>query len=214
MRKILYSTMVICLLMALTGLPAYGYGGGGGGGEGEGDPTSGMGPSTSGGSIVPAGFTPIDIDFVSPAPPPELSSVGPTRITNETRELSEEERQQLAAAFNTLLAGTTVVVVMSGGVAIGYYTAAAGWTTFGQAAAGATYSGVTTYILSDEDAGEQAAIATIQDFAVGFIPVPPPAQAAISYGITKVREQIPARPYQTPRERLEYIADPRPRPLH
>ena len=30
MRKILYSTMVIFLLMALTGLPAYGYGGGGG----------------------------------------------------------------------------------------------------------------------------------------------------------------------------------------
>ena len=104
MRKLLYSTMVIFLLMALTGLPAYGYGGGGGGGggggEGEGDPTSGMGPSASGGSIVPAGFTPIDMDFVSPAPPPELSSVGPTRITNETRELSEEECQQLVRRWS------------------------------------------------------------------------------------------------------------------
>ena len=52
MRRILYSTMVICLLMALTGLPAYGYGGGGGGGGGgsgdgsvgTGDPFSRHGP--------------------------------------------------------------------------------------------------------------------------------------------------------------------------
>ena len=104
MRKILYSTMVICLLMALTGLPAYGYGGGGGGGGGSGDgsvgtdPFAGMGPSTSGGSTAPEGFTPIVMDLPSPAPPPELSSVGETPVTGGPRQLSEEEWQRLQAA--------------------------------------------------------------------------------------------------------------------
>jgi hypothetical protein len=207
MRKILYSTMVVFLLMALTGLPAYGYGGGGGGGEGEGDPTSGMGPSTSGGSIVPAGFTPIDMTFVPPAPPPELSSVGETPVTGGPRQLSEEELQQLSAAFE-------FIMVTTGGIVIGYATGGAGWSVLGQAAAGGAWSGTTSYVLSDDDnAGEQAAGAAIQDFAVGFVPVPPPAQAAISYGITQIREQIPARPYRTQRQHLEHIADPRPRPL-
>ena len=190
MRKILYSTMVVFLLMALTGLPAYGYGGGGGGGEGEGegDPTSGMGPSTSGGSNVPAGFTPVDMTFVPPAPPSDLTSVGETSVTGGPRQLSEEERQELSAAFE-------FIMVTSGGIIIGYATAGAGWTVLGQAAAGGTWSGTTTYALSDDDnAGEQAAGAGIQDFAVGFVPVPPPAQSALSLIITKIRECLPSLP--------------------
>jgi len=184
MRKILYSTMVVFLLMALTGLPAYGYGGGGG--EGEGDPTSGMGPSTSGGSNVPAGFTPIDMTFVPPAPPSDLTSVGETSVTGGPRQLSEEERQELSAAFE-------FIMVTSGGIIIGYATGGAGWSVLGQAAAGGTWSGTTTYALSDDDnAGEQAAGAAIQDFAVGFVPVPPPAQSGLSYIITKIRERLPS----------------------
>lgn len=180
MRKILYSTMVVFLLMALTGLPAYGYGGGGGPGDGS-DPFAGMGPSTSGGSTVPAGFTPIDMTFVPPAPPSDLTSVSETSVTGGPRQLSEEERQELSAAFE-------FIMVTSGGIIIGYATGGAGWSVLGQAAAGGTWSGATTYALSDDDnPGEQAADATLQDTAVGFIPAPPPAQSAISYLITQIR---------------------------
>ncbi|MBC2737392.1 MAG: hypothetical protein HF981_23715 [Desulfobacteraceae bacterium] len=204
MRRFLYGSMATVLLMTLSGLPAYGYGGGPGDG---GDPLSNMGPSTSGGSIVPAGFTPIDMEFVSPAPPSELSSVGETPVTGGPRQLSEEELQELSAAFE-------FIMVTAGGIIIGYATGGAGWTVLGQAAAGGAWSGTTSYVLSDDDnPGEQAVDAAFQDFAVGFVPVPPPAQAAISYGITQIREQIPARPYRTQRQHLEHIADPRPRPL-
>jgi hypothetical protein len=186
MRRILYSTMVICLLMALTGLPAYGYGGGGGGGSGDGsvgtDPFAGMGPSTSGGSTAPEGFTPIVMDLPSPAPPPELSSVGETPVTGGPRQLSDEELQRLQAVHDFIL-------ITTGGIVLGYATAGAGWSVLGQAAASGSYAGITTHLTSDGNSGDETTRATIQDFAIGFIPVPPPAQAAISFVLTKNREQ-------------------------
>jgi hypothetical protein len=154
------------------------------------------GPSNN---LVPAGFTPIVLD--QPSAAPDIPSVGATPVTNETRELSPEELQQLQAAFDFIL-------ITTGGIVLGYSTAAAGWTILGQAAASGTYSGVTTYLTSDENVGDQTTRAAIQDFAVGLIPVPPPAQAAISIGINKIREQIP-EPKEESLSSLQRSFDPR-----
>jgi len=202
--------MAIFLLMTFSGPAAFGYGGGGGGAGGDSDSGSGTSMTDFGGSsgnTSPEGFTPIDMELVSPAPPSDLSSVGETPVTGGPRQLSEEELQELSAAFE-------FIMVTAGGIIIGYATGGAGWTVLGQAAAGGAWSGTTSYVLNDEDnPGEQAVDAAFQDFAVGFVPVPPPAQAAISYGITQIREQVPARPYRTQRQYLEHISDPRPQAL-
>ena len=186
MRRFCYGSMAVFLMITLCGLPAYGYGGGGGGAN-DGDPTAGMGPSTSGGSSVPAGFTPIDMTFVPPAPPSDLTSVGETSVTGGPRQLSEEERQELSAAFE-------FIMVTSGGIIIGYATGGAGWSVLGQAAAGGAWSGTTTYALSDDDnPGEQAADATLQDSAVGFIPAPHRLSQLSAISSPKSGEKKPSR---------------------
>jgi hypothetical protein len=136
-------------------------------------------------SNSPEGFTPIVIGEPSTAPDPEFSSVGATPVTNETRELSPEELERLQAAFDVIL----VVTVTGGGIVLGYSTAAAGWSVLGQASASGAYAGVTTLITSGGEDTDEAATATLQDFMIGFIPVSPPTQAAISYLLTKNREQ-------------------------
>ena len=184
MRKFLCGVMTFFLLMTLTGLPAYGYGGGDGGGGGGGDLGTSM-TDFGNQNAPPEGFTPIVIGQPSPAPDPEFSSVGATPVTNETRELSPEELERLQAAFDVIV----VVTVTGGGIVLGYSTAAAGWSVLGQAAASGAYAGVTTFITSGGEATDESVRAALQDFMVGFIPVPPPAQAGISYLLTKNREQ-------------------------
>lgn len=184
MRKIVYGTVALFLLLTFSGIPAFGYGGDGGGGDG--DNLSSGSTDLGNGNQAPAGFTslPIDDQYVSDLSPQQTSSTERTAVTGETRTLSPEELQQLQAAFDFIL-------ITTGGVIIGYCTAGAGWTVLGQATASGTYAGLTTYATSDDKTGEQTTKAAIQDFAVGFIPVNPVGQAAISQGITKIREQLP-----------------------
>ena len=186
MRQWLYGTLALLFLMTLSGPPVYGYGGGSGG---EGGTSTSMTDLAGGeGSTPPAGFTPVALDqeYDFDLSPAQTTSTGPTAVTGEPETLSPEELQQLQAAFDFIL-------ITSGGIVLGYSVAAAGWSVLGQAAAGGFYSGATTYFTSDENAGEQAVAAGLQDVAIGvvFSKLPPPAQAAISQGVTKIREQLP-----------------------
>jgi hypothetical protein len=213
MRKFLYGSLVIFLLITLSGLPALGYGGGGGGGggggsEGTGDPTAGMGPSTSGGSNddsnPPAGFEP-----ASPPGPFDPSNNSPfethwdfegegTRDTGAYPGKSPEQRQREQEQVEWIKETT---VSVGGSALLGWATG--GYSIYVQIAASGAWAGGTTYYYSDGDT-ESSAEATIQDSVIaGLSPLGPIGSSIASPVITEIREQIPARPYRTRRQELE-----------
>ena len=175
-----------------------------------------MGPSTSGGSNAnsnpPAGF--------DPAPPPgpfDPNNNNPFEVhwnfetdngtyQGKSPEQLQEEREQVEWIKE-------MVVVVGGSVILGYATG--GYSIYVQVASSSIWSGGTAYYYAKDDKMQSSAESAVQDGIIaGANPLGPVGNAVVSPIITEIREQIPARPYQTPRERLEYIADPRPRPLH
>ncbi len=205
MRKLLYGTLTLFLLMTLSGLPAYGYGGGGGGGGGGSGSGDGSGADANMTDLAngetsnpPVGFTPLPLDenYITELSPEQTASTDRTAITGEPETLSPEELQQLQAAFD-------FIMITTGGIILGYSTAAAGWTVLGQATASGAYAGLTTYATSDDDkAAGNTTKATIQDFIIGFIPVNPIGQAAISQGVNKLREVLPEPSFNRDRASL------------
>ncbi len=180
MRKIVCSTITILMLITLFALPAFGYGGGG-----DGDNLGSSATDLGSGNQPPAGFSSIPFDnTLVTEQPHDTTSTDRTAITGEPETLSPEELQQLQAAFD-------FIMITTGGVILGYSTAAAGWSVLGQAAASGAYAGLTTYATSDDKVADNTTKAALQDFIIGFIPVSPIGQAAISQAVTKLREVLP-----------------------
>ena len=195
MRRLLSGSLIVFLLLTLSGLPAFGYGGGGGGPGGAVDTFEGMGPSTSGGSNddsnPPAGF--------DPAPPPspfDPGNISPfeahwdfegeeTRDTGAYPGKSPEQRQREQEQVEWIKEN---VVCVGGSIAIGYATG--GTSYYVQMIASGVWGGGTTYYYS-RDAGASAG-AAIQDSVIATTPLGPVGSSIASPVISEIREQAPS----------------------
>jgi|GEM_PF-3477466 len=194
MRKFLCGSLIIFLLVTLSGLPAFGYGGGDGG-DGVGDPTTGMGPSTSGGSNddsdPPAGFDP-----APPLGPFDPGNTSPFEThwdfegeeTRDTGAYPGKSPEQLQREQEQVEWIKQNVVCVGGSIVIGYATG--GTNIYVQMIASGAWGGATTYYYS-RDAGSSAG-AAIQDSVIATTPLGPVGGSITSPIVTEIREQAPS----------------------
>lgn len=186
---ILAVAMIVC---PASSAMAYGNGGDGGGDE-----------SSSEDSSPPDGLTPIDMsgwdtprDEDYDTRNDELSSVGATRTTQGPRrweDMSPAEQQVLIAISQMEEAAIQEAVVTGGGILIGYATG--GFSVYVQVAAAGTWAGTTTFVVNVvKDEQSSVTYSVTKDALIGFIPVSPPAQAAISKGVDKVKDLVMQAP--------------------
>ena len=184
-------TLVIVFGLA-SGAMAYGGNGGG----------NAASTSSSGTNDPPDGFVPINLD---PLPMDQTlvtedltdtSSVEQTEITilNED-DIGQDVIDNMGAILVDLMNDPNVqwIAITTGGIIIGYATAGAGLPVYAQAIAAGTWAATTTYYTKNGDPGSTA-YSGGKDFVVGFVPVPPPAQAAISWGTDKTGEIVSQAP--------------------
>jgi hypothetical protein len=135
-----------------------------------------------------------DTDFIM-GDGPDTTSVDRTEITI----LSEEDIGQATAEIIAQLSqdpNVQWVVITAAGIFIGYATAGAGLPVYAQAVAGGTFSAAVNYASSEGEANQASSTAYsgVKDVVIGFIPIPPPAQAAVSWFVDKVKEILPEFP--------------------
>ena len=160
---------------------AMAYGGGGGDDKPQAETETKAPPPF----FVPINLSPPELDttFVM-GPPPETSSVGPTQITILS---NEDLGEGMAEIIGILIQDPSVqwITITAGGIFVGYASAGAGLPVYMQAVAAGTYAAATTYATrsGQPDQTGSTTYSGVKDLAVGFIPVPPPAQAGISLAI-------------------------------
>ena len=189
--KKLFGSLLVCLAI-ITGYSTVSFSYGGGGGDGGGDGMEDLvGTTLPQPAEPPPGFLPIplgpveaDTTYVTEEPF-DTRSVAATEITILVDEpLTPEE---IAAILQD--PHVQWVAITAGGILIGYATAGMGLPVYGQALAGGAFSAATSYATSDGKVSSTI-YGGIKDTAIGFIPVPPPAQAAISAGVDVIAEDI------------------------
>ena len=175
---------------------AYAYGGGGGGGGGAGgagDLTTTRDRGDKDNS--PDGYVPIDPSTLGVSDLVVEQSIDTSSVARtEPLVLTGESVYDLANAL-AHCEGIRFAVVVSGGILVGYATG--GCSIYIQAAASGGYSMAVTHIdNTGKPANEQSSsiYSGVKDTAIAFIPVPPPAQAAISIGVDKGIEVIQELP--------------------
>lgn len=196
MKKLIVIMLLAVALIVYPVSSAMAYGGEGGDGGGE-DEVSSEDTSLPDGliSIDMSGWdTPRDEDYDTRSD--DLSSVGPTRPTQGTRQWEDmsPEEQQILIAISQVEANMLEEVVVSGGaILIGYATG--GFSVYVQAAAAGTWTGSTTLVLNivkDED--KSYAYGISKDALIAFIPVKPEVQVLIGKGVDKVKDVVMQAP--------------------
>lgn len=174
---VILTTIITVTLGAASAMAHSGGGGGGGGGDG--------GLDTSGSTVPPSVFEPLDLGvddvYVMPGTP---ESVEPTEVLVLDDRVSPEEMDALVT-----------IAVLGGGILIGYSTG--GYVIYVAAGAGGTYSVATTHMQNigkPESERTSLIYVGVKDTAIGLVPVSPPAQAAISMGVDEVKNVIMEAP--------------------
>lgn len=189
MKKTGVAILAVIFSMTLCVVSAMAYGGGdGGGGDELQDTRESNNPPPAYQPVDPSTLGVGDV-FVS-VQPDDTTSVEPT----EPVVLEDESVYDLTVALAHCPA-VKFVIVTGGGILVGYATA--GTSIVVQALAAGGYSMAMTHIdNTGKPANEQSSrvYSGVKDTAIAFIPVPPPAQAAISVGVDKTIEAITEPP--------------------
>jgi len=195
--------LVIMLILGLvlsfsTSVMAHGGGGGDGGTGADRNPAQSTSDSES--NAPPSIFSPLplfpgqDNVFVM-GDGPDTTSVERTEIAI----VSEDDIGQYVADLVAQLSqdpNVQWITITATGIFIGYATAGYGLPVYAQAIAGGTFSAAANYATSDGKANRTSSTvySGVKDVAIGFIPIPPPAQAAASWGVDKVKDILPEAP--------------------
>ena len=171
-RRVFIWAIAAILIFPTPMVFAYGGNGGSGGDGGGGDGGDGLTGEIRGDSLQPPeDFVPMEPVFVFDDPQKNSTSVDPMPVV-EYIPLPQEVED-----------GMIAIMVVGGSIFIGYATAGQVWWV--QAGSAAAYSGATTILTNPSDPEKQSSPtrAAVTAAGVSFIPVPPPAQEAISQAI-------------------------------